>query len=241
MNFYSFHIGDYISHTRHLNLMEDLAYRRILDLYYQKERPLPLEPGEVSRLIGMPDQENAVSNVLSDFFLKSDNGYTNKRCDEEISVYQAKANRAKQANMSRWNGKKSESDLKSDMTSDVILDMTSDAFRIPTNNHKPITINQEVKEKEQKEKAATQPPGFVEFWKIYPKAMAKKQCLEMWKKRNFEAIAETILDDVRRKSKTEAWTKENGMYVPMSRTYLNQERWDDKQQEPQRKARGLVT
>lgn len=96
------------------------------------------------------------------------------------------------------------------------------------------------KEKEQKEKAATQPPGFVEFWKIYPKAAAKKPCLEMWKKRNFEAIAETILDDVRRKSKTEAWTKENGMYVPMSKTYLNQERWNDKQQEPQLRERGFV-
>ena len=40
MNYYPFHIGDYASHTRHLTLMEDLAYRRLLDLYYLHERPL---------------------------------------------------------------------------------------------------------------------------------------------------------------------------------------------------------
>lgn len=84
-------------------------------------------------------------------------------------------------------------------------------------------------------------PYFDEFWEIYPKAVAKKKCLEMWKKRNFDAIAETILDDVRRKSKSEAWTKERGAYVPMSTTYLNQERWNDKpQQQAQPRERGMV-
>ena len=41
MNFYTFHIGDYISNTHYLDLYEDLAYRRMMDLYYQKEEPLP--------------------------------------------------------------------------------------------------------------------------------------------------------------------------------------------------------
>lgn len=84
------------------------------------------------------------------------------------------------------------------------------------------------------------PSAFDEFWEIYPKAVAKKKCLEMWKKRNYDAIAETILDDVRRKSKTEDWTKEGGKYAPMSTTYINQERWNDKPtQAPQRRERGV--
>jgi uncharacterized protein YdaU (DUF1376 family) len=41
VNFYSFHIGDYAAHTRHLTPIEDIAYRRMLDLYYTSEKPLP--------------------------------------------------------------------------------------------------------------------------------------------------------------------------------------------------------
>lgn len=39
MNYYQFHVGDYAAHTRNLGLLEDLAYRRMLDAYYVNERP----------------------------------------------------------------------------------------------------------------------------------------------------------------------------------------------------------
>lgn len=128
MNYYSFHVGDYAAHTHHLTLMGDLAYRRLLDRYYLTERPLPTDPTECARLIGMRDHVQEVSEVLSDFFLKSDAGWINKRCEEEISGYRAKAERARNANRTRW---KSDPDLK------------SDADKIPTNNQEPITNNQE--------------------------------------------------------------------------------------------------
>ena len=140
MNFYSFHLGDYAAHTKHLSLMEDLAYRRMLDLYYTSEKPLPLEIDKIARLIGMRDHIEEISNVVSDFFLKSEDGYRSKRCDEEIAGYHAKAERAKNANKSRW---KSDPSLKSDTKSD--LKKGSDL--IPTNNQEPITNNHK-KEKE---------------------------------------------------------------------------------------------
>jgi len=131
LNFYPFHIGDYASHTRHLTLMGDLAYRRLLDLLYLTERPLPLDAEECARLIGMRDHVRDVSEVLSDFFLKSEAGWTNQRAQSEIEAYRHKADRARAANRSRWNaGKNLKSDLK------------SDADQIPTNNHEPITKNQ---------------------------------------------------------------------------------------------------
>ena len=36
MIYYPFHIGDYIAHTAHLDPIEDCAYRRLLDAYYQR-------------------------------------------------------------------------------------------------------------------------------------------------------------------------------------------------------------
>jgi uncharacterized protein YdaU (DUF1376 family) len=45
MNYYPFHVGDYAAHTAHLEPMEDLAYRRMLDAYYLRESPLPVDVG----------------------------------------------------------------------------------------------------------------------------------------------------------------------------------------------------
>jgi len=91
MHFYSFNIGDYMSHTLHLSPMEDLAYRRCLDIYYLHEKPLPEDIGEVARLIRMPQHKPEVTQVLKEFFTHDvGTGYVHKRTDEEITKYQAK-------------------------------------------------------------------------------------------------------------------------------------------------------
>jgi len=53
MNYYPFHVGDYASHTAHLEPMEDLAYRRLLDLYYLRETPLPADIQSTAKLVRM--------------------------------------------------------------------------------------------------------------------------------------------------------------------------------------------
>ena len=72
MHYYQFHIGDYATHTRHLNLLEDLAYRRLLDLYYLHEQPLNGCSTTVARLIGMRDHEVEVGTVLNEFFVRTE-------------------------------------------------------------------------------------------------------------------------------------------------------------------------
>lgn len=136
MNFYPFHIGDFSSHTRHLSLMEDLAYRRMLDLYYTSESPLPADPTQVARLIAMRDHVEEVEAVLADFFILVDEVHTHPRCDREIAIYRAKAERAVSANKSRWSKDKPPkpmtSDVISDTASDVISDLISESDQIPT-------------------------------------------------------------------------------------------------------------
>jgi len=91
MHFYSFNIGDYISHTKHLSDMEDLAYRRLLDLYYLHERTLNEDVAIVARKINMRDNVPEVKVVLEEFFiLEVGKGWTNPRADEEIERYQSK-------------------------------------------------------------------------------------------------------------------------------------------------------
>ena len=85
MHYYQFNIGDYIKNTIHLSLMEDLAYRRLLDMYYDSEKPIPTDIPWVSRRLRM--DTDVVQNVLNEFFELSSEGYKNHRANLEIASY----------------------------------------------------------------------------------------------------------------------------------------------------------
>jgi len=64
MYYYQFNIGDYASHTNNLSLLEDLAYRRLLDIYYRDEGLAECCEQEIARSIGMKDYQDEVSYIL---------------------------------------------------------------------------------------------------------------------------------------------------------------------------------
>jgi uncharacterized protein YdaU (DUF1376 family) len=123
MHYYQFNIGDYASHTRHLTLLEDLAYRRLLDAYYLQERPLNSGLTSVARQINMRDHEVEVKAVLEEFFELTDEGWVSRRADREIAHYRAKVEQASKA------GKASAERRSNARSTDVQL----------TNNQEPIT------------------------------------------------------------------------------------------------------
>jgi uncharacterized protein YdaU (DUF1376 family) len=88
MHFYNFNIGDYTSHTTGLSHLEDLAYRRLLDLYYLSERPFNGCSTDVQREINMRDYPAEVDYVLSKYFEEIDGCWVNIRADQEIAKYQ---------------------------------------------------------------------------------------------------------------------------------------------------------
>ena len=95
MHYYQFHVSDYLHDTAHLSIVEDLAFRRLLDLYYTQEKPIPNRTQEVARRIRMAKHENSIQTVLEEFFMfdMENDCWTHKRCDETIAAYQAKAER----------------------------------------------------------------------------------------------------------------------------------------------------
>jgi uncharacterized protein YdaU (DUF1376 family) len=100
MNFYPFHIGDYISHTSHLSNEEDLAYRRLIDLYYQTEIPFRKNLGYLARRI--KSTEEIVAMILVEFFEECEEGWRNKRADEEIAKYHAMQEGGRLGAEKRW-------------------------------------------------------------------------------------------------------------------------------------------
>jgi len=104
VNYFEHHIGDYAAATGHLSLLEDAIYSRMLRRYYLQEQPLPEDVAQLARLCGArsPDELAAVDAVLAEFFHLEDDGWHNKRADEEIARFQDKQNKAKASAEARW-------------------------------------------------------------------------------------------------------------------------------------------
>jgi len=204
MHYYQFNIGDYASHTRHLNPFEDLAYRRLLDAYYLQERPLSSGLTSVARQINMRDNEAEVKAVLEEFFELTDEGWVSSRADREIEHFRAKREQASRAG-------KASAERRSIVRSTDVQ---------PTNNHKPITNNQ-IKD------ISSADADFEKFWQVWPSSqrkVAKAKCLDIWKRRKLSGVGEQIVAHVAAMKTTKQWL--DG-FEPAPVTYLNQNRWED--------------
>jgi uncharacterized protein YdaU (DUF1376 family) len=134
MYYYKFHIGDYKSATDHLDLMEDLAYRRMLDWCYLNESPLPLEIADIAKRILMRSHSDSIASVLQEYFTKTDEGYENNRCMFEVAQYKKKSESAKESAKARWNKDRKANAMRTHSEGNA-------NHKPLTNNHKPLTSN----------------------------------------------------------------------------------------------------
>ena len=127
--YYTHHIGDYLSHTAHLSLLEHGVYMRLLQAYYLNEKPLIAT--EAPRQIGARSQEelDAVQRILTEFFTETPQGFTQKRADKELEKYYDKSQKARESANVRW-GMRTHSDR--------------NAKAMLTNNQYPITNNNNI-------------------------------------------------------------------------------------------------
>lgn len=214
MHYYQFNIGDYTKKTKHLTPLEDIAYRRMLDLFYDTEDPLPCEISRIARLIVMPENQEEIRQVLNEFWTETDAGWVDNRAEREIESYHRKAESA------RVNGKKGgrpKTQKKPKKTEPVNL--ANPAETESKANHKPITNNQEPvnnKDIPQSEDC------FDRFWDLYGKKKGRKDCLKKWKSLKDDQIAK-IFEVV---SAYVASTPDV-IYRKDPKTWLNQECWND--------------
>jgi len=197
---YKFHLGDYITHTTHLSDAEDLAYRRLLDLYYMSEAPIPLDTAVVARKIRL--DLDITESVLSEFFEITEEGYQNTRCDAEIAKYQH------QVATNRSLGKRGGRPKKTE----------------PETESKPNTNPKKIKNKNINTLSATR---FEEFWAAWPSSkrkVCKAAVLVKWQRGGLDEVADVIIANVNDLKTSEQWT---GGFEPAPMTYINQRRWED--------------
>ena len=205
MIWYKFFLGDYIRDTHHLADAEDLAYRRLIDLYMMSESPIPLDTKSVSRKVRL--DEDIVVAVLDEFFDKAEDGYHNARCDKEIMKYQH------QVSMNRQSAAKGGRPKKTELETEL------------KPNHIP-NQKSEVR-KNIKTTSSAEPTRFEEFWSVWPaskRKVGKGACETKWAKQNLDSVAERILAHVQGMKASEQW--QSG-FEPSPITYINQKRWLD--------------
>lgn len=135
MHYFQFNIGDYRAATAHLSNDEDLAYRRLLDMYYDTEQKIPLDIQWVARRIRL--DYATVQAVLLDMFEKQEDGWFHARCDEVIKQYKEFAEAGKRGAAKRW-GNRGVTHTNGEANS------PPNPSPIATNNYKPITNNQKL-------------------------------------------------------------------------------------------------
>jgi hypothetical protein len=67
---------------------------------------------------------------------------------------------------------------------------------------------------------------FEEFWRAYPRRVAKKDALKAWQQIRPNLHAK-IMSAIAEQRKSEQWRKDGGQFVPYPASWLRGERWDD--------------
>jgi uncharacterized protein YdaU (DUF1376 family) len=117
--------------------LEHGVYTLLLDWYYANERPIPADKAErIAR--GNPQE---TQTVLNEFFKITERGWVNGYADRVIAEYNAKASRNRESG--KLGGRPSKTQTVSKNNPNITL----------ATSHKPLAINQEKKEQEEKQLA----------------------------------------------------------------------------------------
>jgi uncharacterized protein YdaU (DUF1376 family) len=205
MHYYQHHIGDFIKATARLSDSQTIAYLRLLWMYYDTEKPLILDTELLAFQIGTSIQDTEL--LLRTFFILTDEGWKQTRCEEEISSYREFLNKKSMAGRASAEQRKN---TRSTPVQQTLNDGSTDVQL--TNNHKPITnIN-------------IYNDQFEMFWKSYPKKTAKESAKKAWIKikPNDELIAK-----ITKAVKDQKLSEREQQFIPHAATWLNAKRWED--------------
>jgi uncharacterized protein YdaU (DUF1376 family) len=141
MHYYKFNIADWNLSTSHLSLQEEAVYFRLVNYYYDTEKPIPKETQSVIRRLRLGSDTDIVELILDEFFELTDKGWVHCRCEKILKEYRKTAKKNKE------NGAKGGRPSKhaaSSITHEKPSGFPDESQKNPnykpiTNNHKPIT------------------------------------------------------------------------------------------------------
>lgn len=228
MHYYQFNIKSYQSATLHLSNEEDLAYRRLMDFYYDSENSISAKPNKPTALqwlsrrlrVGLPELES----VLNEFFIFEIDEWKHDYCDQVIEDY--KSYQEKQRANGSKGGRGNKANAKPNKPTALPTLTQAKPNAKPTINKKQETINQSIGDYEKPDsKKQSYSQDFDIFWKSYPRGEGKAKAFEYWKKiKPSEALQAQFLKTLEAQKRTKTWI--DG-FAPHASTWLNEKRWED--------------
>jgi uncharacterized protein YdaU (DUF1376 family) len=227
VKWYKFSAAEYQIKTIHLSDAEDLAYRRLLDMAYLSEKPIPLDTNLVARRVRL--DQDIVEQVLSEFFEKTAEGYRNRRVEEEVLAYQTIIER-------NLKGAKAAAQKAAERAAQGVKRRSPRTLNEPTRNHdgnlegssESSVANLEGFQNKNKNISPLPPSGgFDRFWSTWPSSprkVGKAACFKIWVKNGMDEHCDRIVSHVSRLKGTTQWLTG---FEPAPQTYLNQKRWLD--------------
>lgn len=131
-HYYKRHIGDYKTDAGHLTMLQDGAYTRLLDLAYTLDGRIP---GDLSRIFALTRatsraEQNAIAEVIAEFFSLQEGHYRQNRVDRELAAMQRVSRKRQGAAQARWAKEPDANALQKDTKCNAI-------HKPPSNNQEP--------------------------------------------------------------------------------------------------------
>lgn len=210
MHYYPHHIGDFQRDTASLSDSDAIAYLRLIWMYYDTESPLPADAKKLAFKIG--SNPDSVQLILDTFFTKEQEVYCHKRCDKVLNEIYSKSEKARFAAKARWSKNADAMQEQCDSNADASIDDANALKNDATHNPIPITHKKEYTE------------HFDEFWKAYPRKVAKPNALKSWNKIK---PSQDLLSKMIQAIKDQKLSETDPKFIPHPATWLNAARWED--------------
>ena len=225
MHYFNFQIKEWIANTTHLTLEEEAIYLRLINYYYDSEKPIPIEGNPVNRefasiirKLRLTSHYEAVLAILDEYFTLTEAGWIHERCDQELAKYHALIEGGKRGAEKRWG--RDRVAMAPALGSECPTHALSNGYPMPIKN-KELRIKN--KESVIKEKAIT-PVGFDLFWSSYDKKVGKPNSIKAWSKITFN---DGLLQIIIEQAKADKKAKPDNKFRKDPERWLKYRGWED--------------
>jgi uncharacterized protein YdaU (DUF1376 family) len=234
MYYYSFDIDKWMKRTHHLLPEEEGIYLRLINHYYDTEKPLISDVIALARRLNLVAFRATMEQILDEYFELTEKGYENSKCEANIAIYHQNAATA------RKNGRKGGRPRSVNNPAITQKEPSGNpAGTHPVSETEP-RRNPDVTQSEPSEKLICKPANlqskdthcasrrdvrWVEFWNVYPTKKGKTKALEHWKRKKCDDIADMLIADVQKRIREDDQWRRG--FIPYPQKYINQELWQD--------------
>lgn len=224
-NFMPLWIADYLADTMHLTARQHGEYLLLLMFSWKQDRPLPKADAALRAIARASESEwTEDREVVLAFFEEGQNGYRQKRLEEE----RAEA-------VERYNSVKARSALgvaaRQAKRPPTLPEVTPEVTLGANTTHN-LHISKDIEDMSGSATPDGYSPAFQSFWKSYPRTenMSKKAAFDAWnkQKKHLPPLESLLVCLAKYRSFIDSETKVQGRQYPVKHAqgWLNERRWE---------------